>query len=194
MQCPFHKCDQAVSEEMLQKIGVDRALIRAWRRELARHFVAKSEGGGAGTGSRSDGGGVRIVHCKNSRCQAVIRLPPGSSSAVTCGECGHGFCSMCDFPAPHAPATCEMVSKWQDKGGMVEASQEDLRNWLEIQKVSKRCPKCGHAIIKEPGTCNHMTCDPRYSGCGHHFCCEYRHLISFHFISSHLISYSYPSP
>lgn len=41
---------------------------------------------------------------------------------------------------------------------------------LEISKLSTRCPKCGHAIIKQDGTCNHMTCDPGASGCSHHFC------------------------
>jgi hypothetical protein len=53
---------------------------------------------------------------------------------------------------------------------MVEASQEDMVNWLAIKKISKRCPKCGHAIIKEPGTCNHMTCHTSASGCNHHWC------------------------
>lgn len=63
-----------------------------------------------------------------------------------------------------------MVTAWQEKEGMVEASEEDMRNYLAIKKVSKRCPQCGHAIIKEPETCNHMTCFTSASGCGAHFC------------------------
>jgi hypothetical protein len=63
-----------------------------------------------------------------------------------------------------------MIQAWQAKGGKVEASEEDVASWLTVMKVSKRCPKCGHAIIKLDGTCNHMTCDTAASGCGHEFC------------------------
>ena len=52
----------------------------------------------------------------------------------------------------------------------MEASGDDDASLLEISKLSKRCPKCHHAIIKEEGTCNHMTCVVQASGCGHHFC------------------------
>jgi hypothetical protein len=64
----------------------------------------------------------------------VTRVPVGVLAAA-CGACAHAFCSGCDYPAPHAPATCAMVAAWQDKGGKVEASDEDLANWLAIKKV-----------------------------------------------------------
>ena len=81
--------------------------------------------------------GPRLVRCKSLTCSAVIRVPSWSSSGaqVTCGECSFSFCALCDFPAPHAPATCTQVATWQAKGGKVEASDEDMANWLAIKKV-----------------------------------------------------------
>jgi len=74
------------------------------------------------------------------RCNAVMRCNPSASGgAVTCGSCAFAFCASCSFPAPHAPATCDMVAAWQGKGGMVEASAEDLANWLTIKKVAFFC-------------------------------------------------------
>lgn len=185
-----------------------------WRRAIAREIAV-----------------TRTVHCKAVRCNAMLRLGPDSiTSALHCQECGNEFCCDCDYPAPHAPATCEMVAKWRDKvreglntapansiapqpnpqpnptpalpspyhpitpshhhavtppprrltvpaippspyqHGVVEVSGDDEASMLEISKLSTRCPKCGHAIIKQDGTCNHMTCDPGASGCSHHFC------------------------
>ena len=174
--CMWPKCAAVLSEEALESVGVPHAMLRRWRRALAVEFVEANSGGGSGGGGGGGrggggGGGLRLVHCKSSTCSAVIRLPPGATgSSVICGECSHTFCSQCDFPAAHAPATCKMVAAWQEKGGMVEASDEDMANWLAIKKMSVRCPKCGHAIIKEPETCNHITCFTSASGCGHHFC------------------------
>jgi hypothetical protein len=39
-----------------------------------------------------------------------------------------------------------MVTKWQEKGGMVEASEEDMANWLAIKKVTDHA--CGGACVK----------------------------------------------
>jgi len=157
VKCMWPKCSQYVNEEALIAMGVEKNLLRSWRRELARPFLEASSADGS-----------KIVHCKNTSCKAVIRVE--GSAAVKCGECNFAFCSACDFPAPHAPASCSMITTWQEKSGMIEASEEDMRNYLAIKKVSKRCPKCGHAIIKEPETCNHMTCFTASSGCGAHFC------------------------
>ena len=63
-----------------------------------------------------------------------------------------------------------MVTTWRDAGGHSEASEAELKDWLLIKSISRPCPKCKHAIVKIPGTCNHMTCDPEASGCGAHFC------------------------
>lgn len=161
VECPGFKCKQVISEEALRTLGVRNELLRQWRHELGRVFLeAASE----------SSTGMRVVHCKSARCSAVLRVSQSSNGACRCSECSHAFCFRCDFPSPHAPATCDMMAKWQEKGGMVEASKEDMANWLEIRKVSKQCPRCRHAIIKEPETCNHMTCRPDASGCGHHFC------------------------
>lgn len=108
---------------MLSRLGVDSKLIRSWRRSLARPFLEASSGIG----------GPKIVHCKSSFCKAVIRVE--GSTSVKCGECSYAFCSGCDYPKPHAPATCKMIAAWQEKEGMVEASEEDMRNYLAIKKV-----------------------------------------------------------
>ena len=134
VECMWPECGLKLSEEALEAVGVPKLLLRKWRAALARPFLDANEstgglhgeGGGAGGGG-SGGGGPRLVHCKSSHCSAVIRLPPGASGArVVCGECSHTFCSRCDYPAAHAPATCTMVATWQEKGGMVEASAEDM--------------------------------------------------------------------
>ena len=99
--CPMHKCSQLVTEEELTRIGVKRDLVMQWRRAIAREILSSTD---------------RVVHCKALRCNAVLRLGPESiTSNLCCQECGYEFCCDCDYPAPHAPATCEMMAKWREK-------------------------------------------------------------------------------
>jgi len=157
--CMGAGCRLRVSEETLRRVGVGQPLLDAWRTALARPFLeatsqgldtssssssgSSGEGGSMATpGGRSGGGGSsggpRLVHCQSAACSAVIRVPAASSGAqVVCGECLFRFCALCDFPAPHAPATCGQVAAWQAKGGKVEASAEDMANWLAIKQVEE---------------------------------------------------------
>jgi hypothetical protein len=118
--------DKNVFGQSLSRMKVKSSLLRNWRRALARPFLEAS----------TQGFGAKIVHCKSSFCKAVIRVE--GSTSVKCGECSFAFCSACDYPAPHAPATCNMITAWQEKDGMVEASEEDMRNYLAIKKVQVR--------------------------------------------------------
>jgi hypothetical protein len=65
-------------------------------------------------------GQVKFSHCKSPLgCEGVLRLLPGAvATAVQCEVlgCNFRYCSLCDFP-PHHPATCEMMSAWEAKGG-----------------------------------------------------------------------------
>ena len=45
--------------------------------------------------------------------------------------CNSTFCASCDLP-PHAPATCEIVSKWEEKGAILKrVKEEDASSQVE---------------------------------------------------------------
>jgi hypothetical protein len=179
--CMGAGCRLRVSEETLRRVGVGQPLLDAWRTALARPFLeatsqgldtsssSSSSGSGEGgstasTGGRSGGGGSsggpRLVHCQSAACSAVIRVPAASSGAqVVCGECLFRFCALCDFPAPHAPATCAQVAAWQAKGGKVEASAEDMANWLAIKQVEEAAAR--PALLRACLIVRHSPCSRR---------------------------------
>jgi len=99
--CMWPGCRLKLSEEVLVRVGVTPALLRRWRRSLVAAFLD------------SAAASAHTVHCRSPKCRAVIRV--AQVGAVVCGECALAFCGACDYPAPHAPATCKMVADWQEK-------------------------------------------------------------------------------
>lgn len=67
----------------------------------------------------------QMTWCKNPKgCDAILATSNLSDDVVSCGLCGHSFCSKCSFPA-HKPATCAMMKEWEKKGGYVELSDDE---------------------------------------------------------------------
>lgn len=78
-----------------------------------------------------------VTYCKNPRgCSGVIVLADDSSAHdAMCSLCGCSFCASCDFP-PHAPASCDLVSKWDQRGGFIETGRnEDVE--VDLHKNNK---------------------------------------------------------
>ena len=173
LRCPMPKCKTSLPSSVFSALGAQPGFIADYNKLVLSRFIdARNSGaptGGAGqrTGASS---AVRTVRCKGSRCNAMIALERATQLNIHCDRCASEFCARCDYPRPHSPATCAMVTTWRDAGGHSEASEAELKDWLLIKSISRPCPKCKHAIVKIPGTCNHMTCDPEASGCGAHFC------------------------
>ncbi len=59
-------------------------------------------------------------YCKNptGSCAGIVLLADDAynNSEACCSLCSTTFCIACDL-SPHAPATCEMAAKWEQKGG-----------------------------------------------------------------------------
>jgi hypothetical protein len=48
---------------------------------------------------------------------------------------------QCDLP-PHAPATCEMVAKWEEQGGYLDNGKEEDAEARKLKHLTtKPCPK-----------------------------------------------------
>jgi ariadne-1 len=99
------------------------------------------------------------TYCKNSRgCRGIVLMADDAdSSEAVCSFCSTSFCASCDLP-PHAPALCEIVSKWEEKGGYLETGNpEEVEARRVKHTTTKPCPRCGVRIEKNGG-CPHMTC------------------------------------
>ena len=99
--------------------------------------------------------GKRLIatYCKNPRgCSGVLMISDDlTSTEVSCSLCQCCFCASCDLP-PHGPATCEMVAKWEERGGFLETGRNED---VEVRKLkhltTKPCPECGIRIEKNQG-------------------------------------------
>ena len=168
LRCPMPKCKTSLPSSVFSALGAQSEFIADYNKLVLSRFIdARNSGAPTGAGQRSGASSVvRTVRCKGPRCNAMIALARATQLNTHCDRCASDFCARCDYPRPHSPATCAMVTTWRDAGGHSEASEAELKDWLLIKSISRPCPKCKHAIVKIPGTCNHMTCDPEASGCG----------------------------
>lgn len=81
----------------------------------------------------------------------VVMAEDADSSEAVCSLCATSFCAACDMP-PHAPATCEMVAAWEEKGGYLETGKaEDVEARKLKHLTTKPCPRCGVRIEKNGG-------------------------------------------
>lgn len=100
--------------------------------------------------------GKKVVgtYCKNPRgCSGIVFLAEDANSTeACCSLCSTTFCAACDLP-PHAPATCDMVQVWEEKGGYLEMSgrEEEVEARKLKHMTTKPCPRCGVRIEKNGG-------------------------------------------
>ena len=120
------------------------------------------------------------AYCKNPRgCPGIVFLLqagsgggepsvqqlPGTEAA--CSLCGFEFCVACDL-LPHAPASCSLVARWEQRGGFVDTGREEEAEARRLKHLTTRpCPRCGVRIEKNGG-CPHMTCVQ--PNCRYQFC------------------------
>lgn len=72
-------------------------------------------------------------------------------SEAHCSLCSATFCAACDLP-PHAPASCESVARWEERGGYLETGvAEDIEARRLKHLTTKPCPRCGVRIEKNGG-------------------------------------------
>ncbi len=112
---------------------------------------------------------IITTYCKNpSGCTGVVLMADDAdSSEAYCSLCDSRFCATCDLP-PHLPATCEIMSQWEQKGGYLETGKEEEEEARKLKHLTtKPCPKCGVRIEKNGG-CPHMTC--LQPSCRYQFC------------------------
>eukprot|EP01041_Mallomonas_annulata_P000757 gene757-1443_t len=107
-------------------------------------------------------------------CEGVLLMADDADvTQACCAVCRSVFCANCDA-LPHAPATCDMIRKWEEKNGYLETTNF-TSNELEARKlkfkISKPCPRCG-VRIEKTGGCSHMVCVRSAGGCGFEFCWE----------------------
>jgi len=95
--------------------------------------------------------------CRNPRCNIVIQVSPSVRKAEFICLCGTISCALCGN-GPHDPCPCDLATKFTNFMNVDTATLD------YIASISKRCPKCSNAIIKDRN-CNHITCK-----CGHEFC------------------------
>jgi ariadne-1 len=60
-------------------------------------------------------------------------------------NCSHEFCFKCNLP-PHLPATCNMISDWNETREKLGDTLDSLRTALK--NFIKRCPKCNKPVEK----------------------------------------------
>ena len=157
IKCPEPGCNMIATPDMYS-FFCNQATVEESLRSLIRAFVEERRG-------------VHIVtsYCKNPKgCAGVVLMADGAdSSEATCSLCNSSFCAACDLP-PHAPATCDLVAKWEEKGGYPETGKEEDAEARKLKHLTtKPCPKCG-VRIEKAGGCPHMTC--MQPACRYQFC------------------------
>ena len=146
--CPAAKCKMLVPLDLPEMLGPPELYQEAYK-ALLKAFVEQQRLGKHGL----------ATYCKNPRgCSGIVLLADdASSSEATCSLCACSFCAGCDLP-PHSPATCELVAKWEEKGGYLETGREADVEARKLKHLTTRpCPRCGVRIEKNGG-CPHMTC------------------------------------
>lgn len=99
--------------------------------------------------------GKKVIgsYCKNPRgCKGVVVMAEDAmASEAVCSLCATSFCAACDLP-PHAPATCDMVAQWEEKGGYLETGRAEDAEARKLKHLTtKPCPRCGVRIEKNGG-------------------------------------------
>ena len=146
--CPQSKCKMIVPLDLPEMLGPP-SLYQGIYRALLKAFVEQQRLGKQGV----------ATYCKNPRgCSGIVLLADdASNSEATCSLCSCQFCAVCDLP-PHSPATCELVAKWEEKGGYLETGRAADVEARKLKHLTTRpCPRCGVRIEKNGG-CPHMTC------------------------------------
>jgi hypothetical protein len=157
--CPSPDCKYLVVPDM-QAYFVSADVAASAKQLIIKSFVEEKRG------KRVTG-----CYCKNPRgCKGVVVMAEdANSSEAVCSLCATTFCAACDLP-PHAPATCDMVALWEEKGGYLETGKaEDAEARKMKHLTTKPCPRCGVRIEKNGG-CPHMTCVQ--PNCKYQFCWE----------------------
>jgi ariadne-1 len=99
--------------------------------------------------------------CPGPGCDRICitnGLENDNPMVAECESCDTQFCTSCSSE-PHAPASCEQLTKWTAKN----TDESETVNYIKIN--TKVCPKCSSRIEKNGG-CQFMTCRK----CGHGFC------------------------
>lgn len=139
VNCPDENCRYIVPLDVVQFLCSEDIQARA-RQNMLKAFIEDND---------SDGR-ARASYCKNPHgCEGIVLLADDNDGAtVTCALCTQSFCGVCDLP-PHAPATCAMVSGWENKGGFLEIGTDDqIANRKLLHSITKPCPRCGLRIEK----------------------------------------------
>eukprot|EP01112_Ceratiomyxa_fruticulosa_P005515 TRINITY_DN1616_c0_g1_i1.p1 TRINITY_DN1616_c0_g1~~TRINITY_DN1616_c0_g1_i1.p1 ORF type:complete len:552 (-),score=106.20 TRINITY_DN1616_c0_g1_i1:106-1665(-) len=144
-KCPSPGCNVLVDETVFKKV-LDPVAFGRYSAFLVKTFVDNNP---------------HAVWCPAPGCLNSVKAERRTRlEPVTC-KCGLTFCFQCSKP-DHSPATCEQVTKWEEK----TSSEAENVNWLTAN--TKKCPKCKQSIEKNGG-CQHMT-HRLPGGCGHEFC------------------------
>jgi hypothetical protein len=158
--CPAAKCHMMVPLDLPEMLGPPDLYRNAYK-ALLKAFVEQQRLGVRGMAS----------YCKNPRgCRGIVLLADDAgSSEASCSLCACSFCATCDLP-PHLPATCDLVAKWEEKGGYLETGKPAEVEARKLKHLTTRpCPRCGVRIEKNGG-CPHMTCFQ--VSCKYEFCWE----------------------
>ena len=146
--CPAAKCQMLVPLDLPEMLGPPELYQIAYK-ALLKAFVEQQHLGRQGL----------ATYCKNPRgCHSIVLLADDAGGPeASCSLCAFAFCALCDLP-PHAPATCELVAMWEEKGGYLETGREADVEARKLKHLTTRpCPRCGVRIEKNGG-CPHMTC------------------------------------
>ncbi|RYH32039.1 hypothetical protein EON65_01405 [archaeon] len=141
IHCPHPECKQLVTFDM-QQFFAEEACLEEGKSCLIKSFVEERRG-------------KKVIgtYCKNPRgCKGVVFMNEDADvSEALCSLCSTVFCAGCDLP-PHAPATCEMLTDWEQKGGYLETGRaEDIEARRLKHLTTKPCPRCGVRIEKNGG-------------------------------------------
>ncbi|EAN84316.1 putative E3 ubiquitin-protein ligase [Trypanosoma cruzi] len=144
-RCPIRGCHSLVGLNLFKELLPARDYGQVQRRFLNDYFISNRH----------------MCCCPNeATCEGVICVKAIRESGleVQCHVCKLKFCFNC-LRAPHAPATCDMMQRWE------RMLQENEPSLALIKEMTKGCPNCAVRVEKNMG-CNHMTC----VRCHHEYC------------------------
>lgn len=103
-----------------------------------------------------------INPCPTVNCCGYVSRGVASSRCLICQT---DYCGNCPRRA-HAPHSCREMQRREDLQVETKANEAKLQECL-AQLGGRKCPRCGHYVIKESG-CNAMSCR---CGCGFCYLC-----------------------
>jgi ariadne-1 len=119
INCPYDKCLNILSEEIVQFVITDSKLFDAYLASAANSLIQISK---------------CVKWCPGVDCGRAIRSNTPDCYGVKC-SCSTSFCIKCDLEN-HDPLTCARLETWQKKSAEDNASKK----WLN--QHSKPCPSC----------------------------------------------------